>query len=307
MKAETMPLVALGTIAYDDIETPFGSVRGALGGSAVYFSLAASFYARCGVVGVVGADFPAENLGFLEERGVDLSGIEVCGGRTFHWSGSYGHDMNAAKTLQTDLNVLATFRPKVPKAYRGCGFLFLANIDPSLQLEVLDEVKPKHCLCDTMNYWITSKKRELTEVFERVDGIIINDGEARQFCGTPNLIKAGRMLTEYGGGRVIVKKGEHGAIFFSGDGFFAAPGFPTADVVDPTGAGDSFAGGLMGRLARRGLINDEEVRKSMVCGSVMASYVVEGFSLDGIRGRTLADIERRYDTFRRMVAFDHGF
>jgi sugar/nucleoside kinase (ribokinase family) len=304
---ERFPLVALGTVALDTIETPFGRAENVLGGSGTYFSLAASFFTRCGIVSVVGDDFPAEYLKFLQGRDIDTRGVEAAGGKTFHWEGSYEHDMNAATTLKTDLNVLATFKPKIPAEYRRCDFLFLANIDPVIQLEVLREVKPKHSLCDTMNYWIGSKRDELTEVFEAVDGIIINEGEARQYCGTANLIKAGRMLSGVGDGMVVIKKGEHGALFFRGEEFFAAPGFPVADVVDPTGAGDSFAGGTIGHLAKHGLLDDANMKKSMICGSVIASYVVEGFSVDGLREKTRDDVERRYEAFRRIVAFDHGF
>jgi len=300
------PLVALGTVALDTIQTPFGIAKNVLGGSVTYFSLAASFFTRCGVVGVVGSDFPAEHLGYLASRGVDIKGVERSDGKTFHWEGSYELDMNAAKTLRTDLNVLATFKPKIPKEYRGCDFLFLANIDPTIQLEVLREVKPRYSLCDTMNYWIASKKDELTNVLEAVDGIIINDGEARQYCNTPNLIKAGKTLTGLGGGKVIIKKGEHGALFFSGDEFFAAPGYPTPNVVDPTGAGDSFAGGTLGHLAKHNVFDDYHIKKSIICGSVVASYVVEGFSIDGIKDKRQEDIEERYEAFKRIVAFDHG-
>ncbi|MFH0863439.1 MAG: PfkB family carbohydrate kinase [Candidatus Altiarchaeota archaeon] len=299
-----LPLVALGTVALDSIETPFGKVDNVLGGSGTYFSLAASFFTRCGVVGVVGGDFPKKHIEFLEGRDIDVRGIERTDGKTFHWEGSYELDMNAAKTLRTDLNVLATFKPKIPREYRGCDYLFLANIDPVLQLQVLKEVKPKYSLCDTMNYWISSKKEELTKVFEAVDGIIINDGEARQYCETPNLIKAGRMLTDVSGGRVIIKKGEHGALFFSGDDFFAAPGYPISNVVDPTGAGDSFAGGTLGHLAKHGNLTDAAIKKSMVCGSVIASFVVEGFSIDGIRDKTQEDVSRRYKAFRDIVMFE---
>ncbi len=300
-----IPIVALGTVALDTIQTPFRRVENVFGGSGTYFGIAAGFFSRCGLVSVVGGDFPKENLKFLAHRGIDLSGVEVADGRTFHWEGSYEHDMNAATTLRTDLNVLASFRPRIPKEYRHCDFLFLANIDPTIQLEVLEEVKPKHSLCDTMNYWISSKREELTRVFESVDGIVVNECEARQYSGTPNLIKAGRMLAGIGGGKVIIKKGEHGSLFFSGDEFFAAPGYPVADVADPTGAGDSFAGGTIGHLAKHGVFDDEHVKKSMAIGAVVASYVVEGFSIDGIKDRVLEDIQRRYDGYRRMVAFDH--
>ena len=299
----SLPLVALGTVALDDIQTPFGRVKNALGGSGMYFGVAASFFTKCGIVGVVGADFPQEHLDFLKSRGIDITGIERTAGKTFHWEGSYETDMNAAKTLKTDLNVLATFDPKIPKEYKKCDFLFLANIDPTIQLKVLKEVKPKYSLCDTMNYWIDSKKDELTKVLKAVDGIIINDGEARQYCGTPNLVKAGRMLTDLSGGRVIIKKGEHGALFFSGDNFFAAPAYPIPNVMDPTGAGDSFAGGTLGHLAKLGSFEDEDVKRSIVYGSVVASHVVEGFSIDGIKAKKLQDVQNRYEFFQDIVRF----
>jgi sugar/nucleoside kinase (ribokinase family) len=297
------PLVALGTIALDDIKTPYGSVKGALGGSVTYFSLAASFFSKCGVVGVVGEDFPQKHLDYLAKRGVDIKGVERTGGKTFHWEGAYESDMNSAKTLRTDLNVLATFKPKIPEDYRGCDFLFLANTDPAIQLEVLDYVKPKHCMCDTMNYWISSKRDELTRVFERVDGIIVNETEAREYCGTPNLIKAGLSLSSICDSMVIIKKGEHGALFFQGEDIFVMPGYPTAEVVDPTGAGDSFAGGTLGYLASCGGLTSDDMRKAIVYGSVIASYVVEGFSIDGIKDRKLPDIRSRYCVFQDILRF----
>ncbi|MFC2163011.1 PfkB family carbohydrate kinase [Candidatus Altiarchaeota archaeon] len=299
-----MDVVTVGTLALDDVETPFGRVENALGGSGVFFSIASGFFAKSGIVGVVGRDFPKEHLDFLGSRGIDLSGVESVDGKTFHWAGSYEYDMNAAKTLKTDLNVLADFDPKIPSSYKGCGCLFLANIDPCIQLKVLDEVKPEHCLCDTMNFWIDSKKDELTEVFERVDGIIINEAEAREYCGTPNLVKAGRMLSDIGDSKVVIKKGEHGALYFGDECVFALPGFPTMNVVDPTGAGDSFAGGLVGHLAKHGGFDDECMRKSIVCGTVIASYVIEGFSVEGIKDKTIKDVQERYEGLKELVAFD---
>jgi sugar/nucleoside kinase (ribokinase family) len=299
-----MDVVAVGTLALDDVETPFGKVSNALGGSGVYFSIAASFFAKCGVISVIGSDFPAEHLNILASRGIDLEGVEKAGGRTFHWRGVYEYDMNVARTLKTDLNVLETFKPKIPKEYRKCSFLFLANIDPEIQLKVLKKIKPEHSLCDTMNYWITSKRDELTEVFSQVDGIIINEEEARQYCNTPNLIKAGWMMRELGDSRVIIKKGEHGALFFGEEGFFGVPGFPIENVVDPTGAGDSFAGGCIGHLAKHNSFTDEYVKKSIVCGSVVASFVVEDFSINGVRDKTNRHIEERYYLLRDIVAFD---
>ncbi|MBU0761983.1 MAG: sugar kinase [Candidatus Altiarchaeota archaeon] len=300
-------LVSVGTVALDSIKTPFGVVDNVLGGSGTYFSLAASFFTKPGVVSVVGKDFPEKHLDFLREREIDVEGIEKTDGKTFHWEGYYENDMNCAHTTKTDLNVLATFKPKIPKKYRKCKFLFLANIDPDIQLKVLEEVKPKYCLCDTMNYWINSKKEALTEVFKKVEGMIINEGEARQYCETPNLIKAGNMLSEISRGVVILKKGEHGALFFKDDDFFAAPGFPTVNVLDPTGAGDSFAGGTLGHLAKHGVFDTQTIKKSIVMGSIIASYVVEGFSVDGVKNKRQQDIQERYDIFKKIVAFDHEY
>jgi sugar/nucleoside kinase (ribokinase family) len=303
----SIDLVSVGTVALDSIKTPFGVVENVLGGSGTYFSLAASFFTKPGLVGVVGEDFPSEHLDYLKNMGVDISGLEVAGGKTFHWEGYYENDMNAAHTTKTDLNVLASFNPKIPDEYRRCEFLFLANIDPEIQLKVLEEVSPKHCLCDTMNFWIDSKKKVLTEVFEKTDGMIINEGEARQYCGTPNLIEAGNILSELNDGVVIIKKGEHGALLFQGDDFFAAPGFPTVNVQDPTGAGDSFAGGTLGHLAKHGIFDLHSLKKSLIIGSIMASFVVEGFSADGIKNKTERDIQERYEVFQKIVAFDHEY
>ncbi|MFH1403115.1 MAG: PfkB family carbohydrate kinase [Candidatus Altiarchaeota archaeon] len=300
-----MDVVTVGTMALDSIETPFGRVDNALGGSGVFFSLSASYFTRCGIIGVVGEDFPEEHMRFLSSRGISLDGVEKTSGKTFHWEGAYEYDMNVAKTLKTDLNVLASFKPKIPLEYKKCRILFLANIDPDIQLQVMDKVKPEYCICDTMNYWIKGKNESLTEVFSRVDGIIINEEEARQYSKTPNLIKAGRMLREIGGSKVIIKKGEHGALYFGDDGFFGMPGFPIENVVDPTGAGDSFAGGCIGHLAKHGELTDEYFRKSIVLGSVIASFVVEDFSVNGLRKTTNRSIEERYQAFRKIVSFDH--
>ncbi len=302
-----LDLVGVGTVALDSIKTPFGAVEEALGGSGTYFGLAASFFTKPGLVSVIGDDFPQKHLDFLSGRGVDVSGVEMVKGKTFHWEGYYESDMSCAHTTKTDLNVLATFDPKIPSKYKRCKFLFLANIDPDIQLKVLDEVKPKYCLCDTMNYWIEKKRESLTEVFKRADGLVINDGEARQYCKTPNLISAGKKLTAIGNGIVVIKKGEHGALLFHGDDFFAAPGFPTVDVIDPTGAGDSFAGATLGHLAKHGIFDADSMKKSVIVGSTVASYVVEGFSIDGIKDKTAHDIRKRYETFKRIVAFDHDY
>ena len=216
-----LDLVSLGTMALDSVQTPFGSVDSALGGSGTYFSVAASFFTKPGIVSVVGEDFPPEHIEFLNSKGIDTEGVEIAKGKTFHWEGQYEYDMNSAKTLKTDLNVLASFDPKIPEGYRGCNFLFLANIDPDIQLRVLEETNAKYALCDTMNYWIESKKESLARVFEKVDGIIINEAEARDYCMCANLIKAGLELASINDGKVIIKKGEHGALLFADDEVFA--------------------------------------------------------------------------------------
>lgn len=302
-----MDLVALGTIALDSVETPFGKKKEVLGGSTVYFSLAAGFFSPCGIIGVVGSDFPEKHLSFLAGRGVDVKGVEKKTGKTFRWSGSYEYDMNSARTLKTDLNVLAAFKPRIPKEYLECDFLFLANTDPDIQLRVLDKIKPKYGICDTMNYWIENKRDKVAEIFEACDMIVINEGEARMYCDTPNLVKAGRMLLKTHTDRVVIKKGEHGALYFGRNTFFSAPAYPLENVVDPTGAGDSFAGGTVGHLAKHGIFNDKMIKKSLVCGSVIASFVVEGFSVDGIKSVSQNEIEGRYRDFREIVAFDHVF
>ena len=302
-----MRLVALGTIALDSVETPFGKVRDVLGGSVTYFSLASRFFSKCGVLGVVGVDFPEEHLRMLESHGIDLSGVEISEGKTFKWEGYYEYDMNHAHTVRTELNVLASFKPKIPKGYKGCDFLFLANTDPEIQFDVLDKIRPKHVICDTMNFWIQHKKEKVGEVFGRCDMIIINEGEARQYCNTPNLIKAGRELLKNGTKRVIIKKGEHGALYFSENCFFSSPAFPLENLKDPTGAGDSFAGGTVGYLAGNGTMDDGSIKKAMVYGSVIASYVVEDFSIEGLKTLSKERIDERYGKFKEIVAFEHEY
>ncbi|MFH0859683.1 MAG: PfkB family carbohydrate kinase [Candidatus Altiarchaeota archaeon] len=300
-------LVAMGTIALDTIKTPFGRKENILGGSAVYFSLASNFFTRCGIIGVVGKDFPGEHIRFLESKGIDVRGVERSDGETFRWEGYYEYDMNEAHTLRTELNVLETFKPKIPKEYKSCKFLFLANTDPELQLETLEEIKPQYSFCDTMNFWIEHKKKQLEKVLKKVDMAIINEGEARMYWDEPNLIRCGRSFLKMGIDRLIIKKGEHGALYFSKDSFFSAPAYPLENLKDPTGAGDSFAGGTVGHLAKHGILDDKWIKKSMVCGSVIASYVVEDFSIDRMRTVTQEDIEKRYAEFRDIVAFDHIF
>ena len=297
------PLLVVGSVGLDTVETPLGSVTDALGGAAVYSSVAASFFAPIRMVGVVGEDFPKKHLEFLVSRAIDTRGVEIVrGGKSFRWSGKYEFDLNQAQTLSTDLNVFATFKPAIPDAYSESPYVFLANIDPDLQIEVLDQMRgPKLVGCDTMNYWITSKPDALEKVLKRVNVAFMNDAEARQLCCTSSLIKAGSQIRKMGPSVVVIKKGEHGAVVFSDDSFFAAPSYPLEEVVDPTGAGDSFAGGFMGYLAHTDDISERNVRKAVVYGSVLASYNVEDFSLGRLRKLTERDISVRYNEFRAIA------
>lgn len=299
------PVLIVGSVALDSIKTPLGSVDNALGGAAVYSSVAASFFAPVMVVGVVGEDFPKEHLDFLAGREIDIDGIQVQPGKSFRWGGSYEFDLNQAHTLFTELNVFEHFKPVIPEQYENAEFVFLANIDPELQLEVLDQVKkPKLVACDTMNFWIESKKDALIEVLKRVDVAFLNDAEARQLIGTGSLIKAATEIGKLGPKTVIIKKGEHGAMMFNGSLCFAAPSFPLEEVVDPTGAGDTFAGGFIGYLAHTGDVTERNIRRAIICGSTMASYNVEGFSLSRLGALTPQDISDRYGEFRDLVHFE---
>lgn len=296
-------LVVVGSVALDSVQTPFGKVTEALGGSATYFSCAASFFTRVRVVGAVGADFPAEHLQFLERRGVDIGALRVVPGtKTFRWTGEYGFDLSEARTLETQLNVFAEFRPVLPAALRRAPFLFLANIDPELQLDVLDQMDgPLFTALDTMNYWISGKRDALLRVLARVDGLVVNDAEARMLAGEPNLVKAARAILTMGPRLVVIKRGEYGALMVLEGRFFFVPAYPLDAVFDPTGAGDTFAGGFMGHLARRGTVEPAVIRKAIVHGAVMASFAVEDFSLDRLKRLELEDIERRYEAFQDMV------
>jgi len=305
LKPNGQSVLIVGSVALDDVETPFGKVENALGGAAVYSSVAAGYFAPVRLVGVVGQDFPQEHVAFLSSRGVDLAGLQSMPGETFHWSGSYDFDLNQAHTLETRLNVFQTFRPDIPASYVESPYVFLANIDPELQLQVLDQVKsPKLTVCDTMNFWISSKKDQLIEVFKRVDVVFLNDAEARQLCGTFSLIKAARMIREMGPSVVIIKKGEHGAVMVSDDTYFSAPSYPLEEIRDPTGAGDSFAGGFIGYVAATDDISEPNLRKATIFGSTLASFNVEDFSLKRLSALTMDDIMSRYYEFRQIVHFE---
>lgn len=300
-----MALLVVGSVALDTVETPFGQVSEALGGSATYFSLAASFFTTVKLVAVVGQDFPKEHTEFLKARGVDTAGLKVAKGETFRWRGRYGYDLNDAETIETRLNVFSSFDPKLPRRYRETRYLFLANIDPDLQLKVLSQVKsPKLIALDTMNFWIAKKRESLKKVMRLVDVVIINEAEARQFALEPNLVIAAKKIQALGPRLVVIKRGEYGVLMFNADSIFSAPAYPLEKTFDPTGAGDSFAGGFLGFLANAGDHKEESLRQAVVMGSVMASFAVEEFSLNRLKRLKPTDIEKRYREFRALTHFE---
>lgn len=300
-----MSLLVVGSIAFDSVETPHGEVQDALGGSATYFSYAASFFTPVRLCGVVGEDFPKEHVDLLAGRGIDTAGLIVeKGGKTFRWKGKYVGDMNSAETLEVHLNVLGTFNPDLPPGFLDSPYVFLANGSPSMQLKVLRQAKSrKLVVADTMNLWIEIARDELYELLKEVDGLVLNDGEARLLTDEVNLVKAGRKVLDLGPRFVIIKKGEHGAMFLSREESFVMPAYPVADVVDPTGAGDSFAGGFMGYLAASGLTDDAALKRAMAYGTVIASLNVEDFSLRRFQRTERAEIDKRLDEYRSMMSF----
>ncbi len=306
-----MSILVVGSVALDSIQTPFGRVREALGGAATYFSTVASLYDQVNLVGVVGSDFPQEHINFLAGRGIDLRGLQVSEGKTFRWAGRYDYDLNTAETLATELNVFADFRPQLPAGYADAEYVFLANIDPELQMSVLDQVRsPKLIALDTMNYWIEYRRDALTEALKRVDIVLMNEAEARQYAQTFSLIRAAHKILALGPKALIVKKGEYGAVLFANGGdptrtYFFAPAYPLEKIADPTGAGDTFAGGFVGYLAhaRQGCDN-MAIRQAIVHGTIVASFTVEGFSLERLRTLSLDDIRTRYEAFKRFTAFE---
>jgi sugar/nucleoside kinase (ribokinase family) len=292
-------------VALDSVKTPFGQVREVLGGSATYFSYAASFFTTVGVVAVVGEDFPRAHLDLLKGRGVDLSGLQVSRGQTFRWVGEYGYDLNEAHTLATHLGVFADFKPQLPDHLRTPSFLFLGNVDPELQEEVLRQVeRPRLVALDTMNFWIEGKRDVLLKVVGQVDALLINDREARQLTQEANLVKAALAIHAYGPRTVVIKRGEYGALMVNGGRFFFTPAYPLESVFDPTGAGDTFAGGFMGYLARQGRLDEATLRRAIVYGSVMASFTVEDFSLERLRRLKESEIGERFESFQELVRFE---
>lgn len=299
-------LLVVGSVALDSVETPFGKVQEALGGSATYFSYSASFFTQVHLVAAVGEDFPESHLRLLADRGVDIGGLQTSKGRTFRWAGQYGYDLKEAKTLDTQLNVFATFRPTLGDGLRRAPFLFLANIDPALQLDVLRQMKdrPRLVALDTMNFWIQGKQDELRRVLAEVDVVTINDGEARQLASEPNLIRAARAIAGMGPRTVVVKRGEYGALMLTDGAFFFVPAYPLEAVYDPTGAGDTFAGGFMGYLAAQDRVDAGAMRRALVYGSVMASFTVEDFSLKRLTRLKPADIADRYAAFHDLIRLE---
>lgn len=300
-----MSILVVGSVALDTVETPFGRADEALGGSATFFSAAASLFGPVQLVGVVGDDYPVEALDFLSERGVDLSGLEQARGESFRWSGVYSFDLNSRETLETRLGVFADFDPKIPEEFRDAEWVFLGNIDPELQLGVLDQVRsPRFVACDTMNLWIEIKRDRVLDLLKRVDLLLVNDAEARQLSGDHNLARAARWIMDQGPRYLIIKKGEHGAMLFTPQSVFFAPGFPLEEVFDPTGAGDAFAGGFMGHLAQCGRVDDGDLRRAVIYGSVLGSFAVEKFSVERFKELTADEIEDRVRAFREMTVFE---
>ena len=297
-----MTLLVVGSIALDSIFTPFGETADALGGSAVYFSVAGSLLHPVQVVGVIGQDYPQQELERLAPRGIDWSGVERASGESFRWKGKYSYDLQSRETLETRLGVFANFQPRLPDSFRSAGFLFLGNIDPELQLGVLEQVhKPELVVCDTMNYWIQSKKAALLQLLSRVDVLMVNDSEARELSGDWNIHRAGRWILGHGPQRVVIKQGEHGALLIEPRRTFYVPAYPLENVFDPTGAGDAFAGGFMAYLARTRSVAEDNVRRAMVYGAAMGSYAVEQFGIRGFERVTLADVEQRVRSFQDLT------
>lgn len=303
-RSRSASILIVGSLALDEVETPFGSVSEMPGGAALYAALAASLFAPVRLVGAVGTDFPSHMLDQLQARGVDLEGLEIRQGKTFRWRARYEYDMAQARTLSTELGVFSGFHPRLPDSYLGTPFVFLANIDPELQLEVLDAVGDASlAACDSNAFWIEGKREEVLKVLARCNMALLNDAEVRQLCGKSNIVAAASALLKMGPSWAVVKKGEHGALLFGPDATFAAPAYPMEDVVDPTGAGDSFAGALLGYLACSGELSQENLRRAVVCGSVVASFVVERFGPDRLLALTQEEVTARYNEFLRVTHF----
>jgi sugar/nucleoside kinase (ribokinase family) len=306
MSSADRSLLVVGSVAVDDVDGPFGWQRDLLGGSASFISVAASYFTRrTSLVAVVGDDFEEDHLDFFRSRGIETSGVERQTGKTFRWVGRYSNDLASRETLDTQLGVFAEFRPRLSEAHRAAELVFLGNIHPALQLEVVEQAKrPILIAADTMNFWISGHRASLVTTLGRVHTLVINDEEARQLAGEHNLVRAAAGIRRMGPSSVVIKRGDSGALLFHDEGAFAAPALPLEDVRDPTGAGDTFAGGFMGYLAYAGRFDPATVRAAMIYGSVMASFAVEQFSLDGLRNLTPALIQARFDAFHDLSRFD---
>jgi len=300
-----MSLLVVGSIALDSVHTPTSVRENILGGSAVHFSYAASFFSGVRMVGVVGDDWENHHTDMLKERGIDTSGIEIVeGGKTFRWTGKYHSNMNDRDTLEVHLNVLGDFDPTLSEEYRRCPFVFLANGSPKTQLKVLDQMTgPRLVVADTMDLWIEIERDDLMKLFQRIDGLVLNDSEAKLLTEEENLVRAGQKILEMGPKFVVLKKGEHGAMFFAKEESYVIPAYPTPDVVDPTGAGDSFAGGMMGYLAQKNNFDPKSLKEAMGYGTVVASYIVEDFSLDRMKQIGREEIDERFEKYRQMLTF----
>jgi sugar/nucleoside kinase (ribokinase family) len=304
-----MSLLVVGSLALDTIETPFGKAERTLGGSATFVSVAASYFLQpVRLVGIVGGDFPKEDIEFLKDRGVDLEGLQIVeDGKTFHWHGKYHYDLNSRDSIVTELNVFADFDPVIPEAFQRSEYLCLGNINPELQKKVLNQMAgPKLIIADTMNFWIEGKYDALIDVLKHINVLIINDSEARELSHEANLIKSAHKIQQMGPQIVIIKKGEHGALLFYENEIFSAPAYPLESIYDPTGAGDSFAGGFIGYLAKTDDISYENMKRAVVYGSTIASFAVEKFSLEGIRDLSYFEIKDRFNEFKRFSSFDAG-
>lgn len=305
MKSVKDSVLVVGSVAFDDLEMPTGIFNDVLGGAATYSSIAASMLTPIRLVGIVGEDFDEAHLETLRHRGVDTAGVERAKGKTFRWRGRYSEDLASRETLDTQLNVFADFRPKIPEAYRASSFVLLGNIHPALQLDVLTQVeRPKLVIADTMNFWISGEGETLAKVLKKVDLLVINDEEARQLSGINNLVKAARDIRARGPKQLIIKRGEYGALLFDDEGAFFVPGYPLEDVLDPTGAGDSFAGGLVGYLASQGDASPGALRRAMFFAASLASFCVEGIGPRRLLAAQRQDLRRRLDSFAHMV--DYG-
>jgi len=303
-REKRMSILVIGSVALDSVETPFGKREEILGGSATYFSIAASFFSKVNIVATVGEDFPKRYITLFRNRNIGIEGLSVSPGKTFRWKGRYDYDLNTANTISTHLNVFKDFKPHVPRPLRDSEFVFLANIDPVLQYSVLEQVKrPKLVACDSMNFWIQNKRKDLERLLDKIDILLLNDAEARQFSGESNLIKAAQFIISFGPKAVIIKRGEHGVLYFSKGSHFVAPAYLLESIYDPTGAGDTFAGGMMGFLSKSKKLNESAIRKAIIYGSIMASFTVEDFSVNRLLEISAKDISNRYSHFRKITKF----